>query len=90
VQTLRDTYSSGPHDWRWTVAPALHKELAARAFRLLQPQVPGMRCDTLDTEPALLESHGVDTPLFEDALRRCVGHMGTKREAVGETCILDP
>jgi hypothetical protein len=72
VQTLRDTYSSGPYDWRWTVAPSLHVELAARAYRLLQPKVSSMRCDTLDKELALLESHGVDTHSLEDALCSCV------------------
>jgi hypothetical protein len=73
VQTLHDTYSNGPYDWRWTVTPALHKELATRAFRLLQPQVPSMRCDALDKELALLENHGVDTHSLEEALCRCVG-----------------
>jgi len=72
VQTLRDTYSSGPLDWRWNVAPVVHKDLAARAYRLLQARLIAMRCDDLDKELALLESHGVDTRALEAALCQCV------------------
>ncbi|MFM2418772.1 MAG: hypothetical protein RL385_3495, partial [Pseudomonadota bacterium] len=46
--------------------------LAERAYRLLQVQAPGMRCDALEKELALLESHGVDTHSLEGALCSCV------------------
>lgn len=71
VQTVRDTYASD-HSWRWTVTPAEHKSLAARAFRLFQAKVSLVRCDSLGKELDLLESHGVDTRALEDTLCGCV------------------
>jgi hypothetical protein len=79
--TLRDTYASGPHDFRWTVTPAEHKNLAARAFRLLQAQVTTVRCTELEKELTLVERHGVDTRALEPVLCRCVStqpHSGMR------------
>jgi hypothetical protein len=79
--TVRDTYASGPQDFRWTVTPAEHKNLAARAFRLLQAQVATVRCSDLEKELTLVELHGVDTRALEPVLCRCVStqpHSGMR------------
>jgi hypothetical protein len=72
THTLRDTWTRNSYDWRWTVTPAQHRALAARAWPLLQGKVGAMRCDDLDKELSLLEDHGVDTRAVEPTLCRCV------------------
>ncbi len=71
-QTLRDSFSSGSYDWRWTVSPAQHKALTARAWQQLQAKANTMRCDDLGKELSLLENHGADTRAIEPTLCRCV------------------
>jgi len=70
--TLRESAASDYHAWRWSVAPAQHRELSGRAWRLLQIKAGALRCDDLDTELSLLENHGVDTRALEATLCRCV------------------
>jgi hypothetical protein len=77
VQTVRNTFAGDTIAWRWTVAPAEHKALAARAFRLFEAKTSSMRCEDLDKELGLLESHGVDTRALEDTLCRCVSAQKT-------------
>jgi hypothetical protein len=72
AQTLRDTWTNNSFDWRWTVSPAQHKVLAARAWKLFEAKASDMRCDDLDKELGMLEEHGVDTHPIESTLCRCV------------------
>lgn len=70
--TLRNSWTFDSHEWRWAVTPAQHKALAERAWRLLEARVGALRCDDLDKELSLLESHGVDSRALEATLCRCV------------------
>jgi hypothetical protein len=72
AHTVRDPWTSNSFAWRWTVTPGQHEALAARAWQLLQAKSGAMRCDDLDKELSLLETHGVDTRALESRLCRCV------------------
>ncbi len=70
--TVRKPWTSRSYDWVWKVSPAQHDALAMRAWQLFQLQASSLRCDDLDRELRLLDTHGVDTRALESRLCGCV------------------
>jgi hypothetical protein len=80
AHTIRQSWTSSSFDWRWTVTPAQHKALAARAWQQFQAKAGTLRCADLDKDLSLLETHGVDTRALEPQLCRCVNEPRGMRD----------
>ena len=80
VQAIRQSWTSSSFDWRWQVAPAQQKVLAARAWQLYQAKASTLRCADLDKDLSLLETHGVDTRALQPQLCACMSEPRGMRD----------